>query len=149
MKNDSNWWHLSRHRDWLRKIEPRLVSTEFGKSDSFAIDKKGIFAVERGNAWLPRKPFSDINYYYFYLAIFSSPFFDKLLSIYSKQLLAGWDLGKKYTKDIPIPNINLSNVRNSSAYEQIVEIGKALSEGNFNIRTVTDKILLKFFYPEI
>jgi hypothetical protein len=150
-KNDSNWWHLSEHRAWLRKIEPKLVSTEFGKSNSFAMDKKGIFAVERGNAWLPKKSFKDINYYYFYLALFSSPFFDKLLSIYSKQLAGGhwYDLGKKYTRDIPIPNVNLTKVRNSAAYIQLVEIGKELSEGNFNLRIITDKVLLKFLYPEI
>jgi len=149
-RNVSNWWHLREHCAWLRKKqESRLVSTEFGKSDSFAIDKEGIFAIERGNAWLPKKEFKDIDYYYFYLAIFSSPFFDKLLSIYSKQLLSGWDLGKKYTKDIPIPDVNLTEVRNSLAYRQLVEIGKELSEGNFHLRTIIDDILLKHFYPNI
>ncbi|QTA81631.1 SAM-dependent methyltransferase [Desulfonema limicola] len=150
-KDKSNWWLLSEHRAWLRKIEPRLVSTEFGNSHSFAVDKRGIFAVERGNAWLPKKTFIRIDYYYFYLAIFSSTFFDKLLSVYSKQLAGGhwYDLGKKYTKDIPIPDVNLSNVRNSLAYSQLVEIGKELSKGNFNIRTISDKILLKSFYHAI
>jgi predicted RNA methylase len=149
-RNQSNWWHLSEHRAWLRKKEPRLVSTEFGRSDSFAFDKEGIFAVERGNAWLPKKEFENIDYYYFYLAIFSSPFFDKLLSVYSKQLAGGiwYDLGKKYTKDIPIPNANLTEVRNSEAYPQLIEIGKELSEGGFELRTVLDDILLRYFYPE-
>ena len=146
-KDSSNWWQLSEHRAWLRKIESRLVSTEFGKSNSFAFDKEGNFAVERGNAWIPQKKFTDIDYYYFYLAIFSSLFFDKLLSIYSKELLFGWDLGKKYTKDIPIPNIHSNDVKSSIAYTQLVEIGKELSVGNFYSHNVLDKILLKYFYP--
>lgn len=150
-KDESNWWHLSEHRAWLREIDPKLVSTEFGKSDSFAFDREGVFAVERGNAWLPKKKFKNIDYYYFYLALFSSPFFDKLLSIYSKQLAGGhwYDLGKRYTKNIPIPNVNLTEVRNSSAYIQLVEIGKELSEGSFHLRTILDDIVLKYFYPEI
>jgi len=146
--NDSNWWHLSEHRAWLRTSEQRLVSTEFGRSNSFAFDKDGIYAVERGNAWTPKKTnnFEDINYYYFYLSIFSSPFFDKLLSIYSKQLLSGWDLGKKYTQYIPIPNVLSEEVRNSPAYMQLVEIGKELSN-NYYLRNMIDSILLKYIYP--
>ncbi|PSR56708.1 hypothetical protein AHMF7605_26045 [Adhaeribacter arboris] len=148
-KDESTWWHLSEHRAWLRKKQPRLVSTEFGKSDSFAFDKDGHFAIERGNAWLPKKDFKQLDTYYFYLAFFSSPFFDKLLSIYSKQLLSGWDLGKKYTKEIPIPNAHSKEIRYSQAYEQLVDIGKELSEGEYYLRATTDSILLKYIYPEI
>lgn len=147
-KNDSNWWHLSEHRAWLRKRESRLVCTEFGKADSFAFDKDGIYAVERGNALLPKKKFKKTEHYYFYLALFSSPFYDKLLSIYSKQLLAGWDLGHKYTKDIPIPNVHLEIINSSVGYSQLVEIGKQLSEGNLYLKTMLDDILHKHFYPE-
>lgn len=145
------WWSLTRPRNWQFSKKEKFVSTEFGKSDSFAFDREGVFAVERGNAWLPKKKFKNIDYYYFYLALFSSPFFDKLLSIYSKQLAGGhwYDLGKRYTKNIPIPNVNLTEVINSSAYIQLVEIGKELSKGSFHLRTILDDILLKYFYPEI
>ena len=147
--NVSNWWYLSRPRDWLRETTPRLVSTEFGKSDSFAFDSEGIFAIERGNAWIPKKDFTDIDYYYFYLSIFSSPFFDELLSIYSKQLAGGnwYDLGKKHTRDIPIPNIFSEQILYSFAYSKLVEIGKEISNGNYYLRTKADDILLKFIYP--
>lgn len=146
----TEWWSLTRPRNWQFSKKEKLVSTEFGKSDSFAFDKEGHFVVERGNAWLPKKGFKNIDYYYFYLAIFSSPFFDKLLSVYSRQLAGGlwYDLGKKYTKEIPIPNANLTEVRNSDAYPQLIEIGKELSEGSFQLRTILDDILLKYFYPE-
>ncbi|MDR1895994.1 MAG: N-6 DNA methylase, partial [Prevotellaceae bacterium] len=97
-KNINTWWYLSEHRAWLRKKEIRIYSTEFGKSDSFAIDESGDFVVERGCAWIPNEKF-DIDDYYFYLACFSSDIFDFLLSIYSKQLAGGnwYDLGAKYT----------------------------------------------------
>jgi adenine-specific DNA-methyltransferase len=153
-KDDSNWWHLSEHRAWLRENRPRLISSEFGKSDSFAFDKEGFFAIERGNAWLPLskydKEFQNIDFYYFYLAVFSSTIFDKLLSIYSKQLAGGnwYDLGKMYTGQIPIPNINSEEVRTSDAYKKLVEIGKEFSLGNSYLKSVSDEILSKYFYPK-
>lgn len=149
-KNESTWWELSEPRTWLRKKEPRLISTEFGGSDSFAFDKEGAFVIERGNAWIPKKEFKDIDCYYFYLAIFSSPFFDSLLSVYSREL-AGfgcYDLGKKYTGDIPIPDILSETTRNLIAYRQLIEIGKELSNGNHHLKGVINTILLKYFYPK-
>ena len=147
-KNDSNWWYLSEHRAWLKKTTQKLISAEFGKSGSFALDSKGEFVVERGNAWIPKKKFSEKDYY-FYLAVFSSSFFDKLLSIYSKELLSGYDLGKKYTKNIPIPNVHIDEVKNSEGYQRLVEIGKELSEGNMYTKSISDNILEKYFYPNV
>lgn len=144
----SNWWTHTRPRNWQYKKLPKLVSTEFGRFDSFAFDKEGTFVVERGNAWIPKKEFI-LNDYYFYLAIFSSPFFNNLLSVYSKQLAGGkwYDLGKKYTKDIPIPNAHSEEVKYSFAYNKLVEIGKELSEGNNYAKSISDEILIKYFYP--
>jgi hypothetical protein len=145
-KDLNSWWVLSEHRAWLREKSPRLISSEFGKSDSFAFDKKGNFVVERGNAWIPKKEFKN-DFYYFYLALFSSSFFNKLLSVYSKQLLSGWDLGKKYTKDIPIPNVHSEEVIKSIGYTKLVEIGKELSNGNLSIKIIADNVLTTYFYP--
>lgn len=149
-KDNSNWWYLGEHRAWLLRNEARLVSTRFGNSDSFAFDKSGMFIVENGNAWLPKKEFEESNFYYFYLCIFTSPFFDKLLSIYSKQLSGGnwYDLGRKYSQEIPIPNVHSIEVRNSDGYKKLVEMGKELSLGNSYIKTISDEILTKYFYPE-
>jgi len=163
-KSDSDWWQLSEHRAWLRKNCPRLISSEFGKSDSFAFDKSGHFAVERGNAWLPlskyEKDFQNTDFYYFYLAIFSSTFFDKLLSIYSKQLAGGnwYDLGKKYTSKIPIPKIQkgskltLSSDINkihieSPIFKQLVEYGTQISLGILFDKTGLDNLIQKYVYP--
>ena len=77
-KDENNWWVLSEHRAWLERKYPKLVSTEFGKSGSFAFDANGKYVIERGNAWIPKKDFNDIDFYYFYLAIFTSSFFETL-----------------------------------------------------------------------
>lgn len=151
-KDNTNWWYLSEHRTWLLKDEPRLVSTRFGKSDSFAFDIDGKFIVENGGAFLPKKAFESLNDYYFYLAIFSSHFFDKLLSIYSSRQLAGgdwYDLGKKHTKEIPIPNVHSEDVKNSIAYARLVEKGKELSIGNDYVKTSLDDLIIRYFYPHI
>jgi hypothetical protein len=146
---NQEWWEHTRPRNWQFEKQMKLVSTEFGKSDSFAIDKTGKFVVERGYAWMPRKPFV-IDDYYFYLSIFSSDTFDFLLSIYSKQLAGGnwYDLGKKYTKNIPIPNVSLQGVRESGHYFRLAELGKELEDGKpyakYAIRDV-----VKIYYPNI
>ena len=144
-KNESNWWILSEHRAWLREKYPKLISTEFGKSGSFAFDNKGEFVVERGNGWIPKKEFSNNDYYYFYLSIFNSPFFNTMLSIYSKELLKGWDLGKKYTKDIPIPEIT-DELRNSFVFEKLVHFGKQITEVDFYNIEIIDDYLKKYIY---
>lgn len=150
-KDDTNWWHLSEHRAWLRTHSIRLVSTEFGNNHSFALDKDGNFVVERGNAWIPKQDFEKTDYYYFYLALFSSPLFENLLSIYSRQLAGGkwYDLGNKYTKDIPIPNVKSLTIHNSSGYEKLVSLGKDMADGFNHSKAQIDNILKEYFYPSI
>jgi hypothetical protein len=143
------WWGHTRPRNWQFKKQIKLVSTEFGKSDSFAIDKTGKFVVERGYAWIPKKTFF-IDDYYYYLSIFSSDIFDFLLSIYSKQLAGGnwYDLGAKYTKNIPIPNIFLQDERKSERYFRLVELGKELENGNLYVKYAIRDVV-KTYYPNI
>jgi hypothetical protein len=83
------------------------------------------------------------------LALFSSPFFDKLLSIYSKELAGGkwYELGKMHTKEIPVPNVLDENVKSSSLYIKMVELGRRLSEGDFYVKAILDDIV-SFFYPQ-
>lgn len=146
-KSVENWWQLSEHRAWQRLSEIKLISTEFGNSSSFAIDLRGNCVVERGYAWQPKKKFTNKDYY-FYLALFSSPFFDKLLSIYSKELAGGkwYDLGKKSTKYIPIPNAHSEDIRKGEHYGTMVNLGKRLSEGNDYVKAVINDIV-SVYYP--
>lgn len=144
----TQWWLLTRPRNWQFSRRPRLFSTRFGNSNSFAFDKIGNCVIEEGNAFIPKKEFI-IDDYYFYLACFSSTIFDVLLPIYSKQLAGGkwYDLGRKSIKSIPIPNIHNNNLRESSAYLKLVELGKELEKGNVFVKPVIDDILRSFFYP--
>lgn len=81
---DANrWWLLTRAREWQREKTPKLVSTEFGNSTSFAFDLTGEFVVERGNMW-KLKHREMRNVYYAYLAIFRSQMMNRLLAMYSK-----------------------------------------------------------------
>jgi len=141
------WWSLSDYAPRLLPITPKLISTEFGHSGSFAFDKDGEYVVERGNAWIPKKEFKKEDYYYFYLALFNSSFFEELLSIYSKQLAGGkwYDLGKKYTSEIPIPEIT-SELEQSFVYEKLVEFGKQISLGEFFYFNLIDDYLKEYIY---
>jgi len=146
-KDINSWWVLSEHRAWLRKKTKKLVSTEFGKSGSFAFDEKGKFVVERGNGWMPKKEFKNKDYYFFYLSVFNSHFFEELLSIYSKQLAGGkwYDLGKKYTADIPIPEIT-EKLDNNFVYEKLVGFGKQISNGEMFYFEIIDDYLKEYIY---
>ncbi len=141
------WWSLSDYAPRILPLDKRLVSTEFGHSGSFAFDKKGEYVVERGNAWIQKKEFKNEDYYYFYLAIFNSTFFEKLLSIYSKQLAGGkwYDLGKKYTAEIPIPEIT-AELEQSFVYEKLVDFGKQISNNEFFYFNVIDDYLKEYIY---
>lgn len=146
-KGVNNWWELTRPRTWQFSEKIKIVSAEFGKSGSFAFDVKGEFAVERGNAWIPKKEFENIDDHYFYLSVFNSYFFEKLLSIYSRQLAGGkwYDLGKKYTADIPIPEIS-EELKNSSVYEKLVHFGKQISSGEMFYFEVIDDYIKERIY---
>ncbi len=145
-KGINSWWSLTRPRNWQFIRKPRLYSNRFGNSDSFAFDKKGNCIIEEGNAFIPKKDFETSDYY-FYLSCFTSNVFDSLLSIHSKPIMSGFDLGKMQIKNIPIPNVHQNNLRQNEAYLKLVEIGKELDNGNSFVKPVINDILKSYFYP--
>jgi type I restriction-modification system DNA methylase subunit len=147
-KGVNEWWALTRPRNWQFEKDIRLYSNRFGNSNSFAFDSKGNCVIEEGNAFLPKKEF-EIEDYYFYLSCFTSKTFETLLSIYSKQIMSGYDLGKVQIKNIPIPNIHSTKVKNSEAYRKLVDLGKELEKGNSFVKQVIDDVLNNYFYPRI
>lgn len=142
----THWWSLTRPRNWQFTKEPRLYSSRFGSSNSFGFDEKGDCVIEEGNAFIPKKEFQTSDYY-FYLACFSSNIFDLLLSIYSKPIMSGYDIGKIQIKNIPIPNVNKNNLRENGAYLKLSELGRELANGNSFVKPVIDDILKSYFYP--
>lgn len=133
LSNKQIWWSLSRHREWLLKHNPRIVSTEFGNSHSFSLDMFGEYAIERGLAWIPRKVFTEEDYF-FYLAFFNSSFFNKLLSIYSRELAGTnvYDLGAKFSNHIPAPCVYDKWLRKTNLYSQLVALGKLIMEDGYS-----------------
>lgn len=150
-RTENNWWLLSEDRAWQRKKEPKLISTEFGKAGSFAFDKTGEFAVERGCAWIPKneEKFSE-HTYYAYLSIFCSDFFNDLLGIYSTQIAGGnwWHLSKKDTDEIPIPDLTQANKFQSEKFILLNGIGRKLSEGIEKIDTSLLNSLVRDIYEQ-
>jgi hypothetical protein len=146
-KGISEWWGLTRPRNWQFKKGMRLYSSRFGNSDSFAMDESGNCVIEEGNAFLPKKSF-DLDDYYFYLAVFSSNIFDLLLSIYSKQLMSGFDLGKVQIKNIPVPDVHLQEARQSANYFRLAELGKELTNGNSYVKHAIGDVV-RDYYPAI
>ncbi len=71
-----------------------------------------------------------------------------LLSIYSKELAGGkwYDLGKKSTKNIPIPNVNLDDIRKGNSYGKMVMLGKRLHDGDNYVKAVINDVA-SLFYP--
>lgn len=148
-ENREEWWSLTRPRNWQFIKEKRLYSTRFGNSNSFGYDNIGDAVIIEGNAFFPKKEMSEEDLL-FYLAVFSSNYFDYLLSIFSKQLAGGkwYDLGNNFIKKIPIPDVHTFSINDSEAYSKLVEIGKELSNGNTFVKTLSKNQLVKF-YPEL
>jgi hypothetical protein len=145
-KNIPSWWDLSDRAPRLLPVEKSIVSTEFGNSSSFSINESNENIVERGYMWKNKNKFFEDDYY-FYLSCFSSSVFDLLLSIYSKPIMSGYYLGQIYTKNIPIPNVFLPDIRESIVYSKLVELGKDLKDGKSFVKPFIGDVLKNSFYP--
>lgn len=134
---DGEWWQLSRPRPWQYQPLSKIVSTEFGKAGSFAFDKKGEFVVERGMAWIPRNKEIPSEFYYFYIAILNSRYFNSLLQIYARQLAGGdlYNLEGKYVRNIPLP---VMETLDEQSIDVLVSYGKKIcKEGSREIEELT------------
>lgn len=141
---NGKWWQLSRPGAWQYQPVTKIVSTEFGKAGSFAYDKKGEYVVERGMAWIPRVRNISSDFYYFYIAILNSRYFNSLLQIYARQLAGGdlYNLEGKYVRNIPLPVISTLD---DQTIEVLVSYGKNIcKDGSRNIEGLTN-IVLKLY----
>lgn len=134
---NGKWWLLSRPGAWQYEPKAKIVSTEFGKAGCFAYDKKGEYVVERGMAWIPRTRDILSEFYYFYIAILNSRYFNSLLQIYARQLAGGdlYNLEGKYVRNIPLPVIETLDEQTVAI---LVGYGKKIcKEGNREIEGLT------------
>lgn len=133
VEDKTKWWILSKHRTWQVEKKPKLVSTEFGCSGSFAIDYTGEFVVVRGNMWSFKRPGfkPSLKYYEAYLALFNSIYWNKVLSIYGSQLAGGdvYRLGMAYVKNIPLPDLTSEQFR--EYIPKLRSFAKAMKEDEY------------------
>lgn len=147
-KSVKNWWELTRPRTWQFGEQFRLYSHRFGNHNSFGIGLQEDYVIEEGNAFLLNGMKFEREDYFFYLSLFSSNIFERLLSIYSKRIMAGYDLGKIQIQDIPIVNVNTNKIRDLPQYRQLVKIGHRLTNGDAYMADLIDDSLA-VFYPTI
>ena len=123
----AKWWSLTWPRNWQFCCHPKMVSTEFGKSGSFAYDDVGDYVVERGLVWIPKNRDFNTDDYYRYIALMNTPFFDKLLELFSSELVGGvYNLETKYMETIPLP---LFNQIDKNISDMLYDYGRQMSSG--------------------
>jgi adenine-specific DNA-methyltransferase len=149
-KTENNWWTLSEYRAWQVEITPKLVSTYFGKSGSFAWDDSGSYAIINGFAWFPKKEkILPEHIGLAYLAILSCSFINNLLSSVSNHLGRGqWDLSKRYVNNMPLPNLMAANL-DLNILESLHRIGSLIHSGqDFDSKALNQLVLTVYQLPE-
>lgn len=137
---DTNkWWALTRPRNWQFEIKPKMVSTEFGRSGSFAYDETGEYVVERGLVWLPLDSVFDEKDYYRYIALMNSSFFDQLLEVFSSELIGGvFNLETRYMNNIPLP---LFQFIDQDVANLLYDYGRQMSNGKVINENIIDRLV--------
>lgn len=117
-------WALAEPRDHNLMFAPKIVSTHFGLTGSYAFDEKGEYAVTNGNLLIPKAGFSDRNAWYYYLAILNSHLFLRLVARKSMKLRGGqYDLDERFIKNTPVPGYDTTP---RSVQVNLVEMGRKM-----------------------
>ena len=137
-----NWWELSEKREWQVVPAPRIVSTYFGRSGSFAFDNKGKYVVVNGHAWTWEKPigpdhagkptfdFQGSDLPWAYLALLNSTLFEEILSWYTPRLQGGqMRLESRFLSSVPLPDLTDPEASSGEIIEELANLGKAIHSG--------------------
>jgi adenine-specific DNA-methyltransferase len=149
---ETTWWELYRKRSWQTALSPRLVSTYFGESGSFAFDEAGQYVVVNGHAWFwasntvslskeTRIPFEQTPAVWAYLAILNSKTFEKIMSLFSVRLQGGqMRLESRFLSQIPLPDVTDEMSCPADVVDDLVDLGKAIHDGELkNVSADLDK----------
>ena len=110
----ADWWGLMRHRGWSFQNQPRIISKFFAAEGGFVGDYDAEYIPVMGHIWFPTErlnaaeddPVDIRDILAAYVAIFNSPFFMKLLEIFSPHVAGGqFDLSWRYVKELPTPDL--------------------------------------------
>ncbi len=136
------WWELSWQRAWQAAPAPRLVSTYFGESGSFAFDEAGQYVVVNGHAWHWVKetvalsedthvPFEQTPAVWAYLAILNSRAFEEIMSLFSVRLQGGQiRLEARFLSQIPMPDVADDMNCPAGLVKDLADLGKEIHAGN-------------------
>jgi hypothetical protein len=136
------WWELYRKRSWQTTLSPRLVSTYFGESGSFAFDEAGEYVTVNGHAWVWVKsslalsadtevPFEQTPAVWAYLAILNSKAFEEIMSLFSVRLQGGqMRLEARFLSQVPLPDVTDEMSCPARVVKDLVDLGKAIHAGN-------------------
>ena len=139
--SDPRWWGLSEKRAWQATLAPRLVSTYFGGSGSFAFDEAGEYVTVNGHAWLWAKgsvalsadtevPFEQTPAVWAYLAILNSKAFEEIMSLFSVRLQGGQiRLEPRFLLQVPLPDVTDEMNCPARVVKDLVDLGKAVHAG--------------------
>lgn len=125
-----NWWELIRPRKNQITPRPKIMSTYFGGTGSFAYDSSGEFVAVVGYFWVPHKSiaqkFND-EIGFAYVAITCSDIFGKLLEAVSTHIGGGQlKLEKQFMASLPIPNLMDTSVP-ARLRRALSELGKQIT----------------------
>jgi adenine-specific DNA-methyltransferase len=141
------WWELSWERAWQVTRAPRLVSTYFGESGSFAFDEAGRYVVVNGHAWHWIKntfalsgdagvAFEQTPAVWAYLAILNSKIFEEMMSLFSVRLQGGQiRLEARFLSQVPLPDVTDEMNCPARVVKDLVDLGKAIHAGSLTAVT--------------
>jgi len=139
--SDRKWWELSEKRAWQATRAPRLISTYFGESGSFAFDEAGQYITVNGHAWFWAKdtvalcedtqvPFEQTPAIWAYLAILNSKAFEEIMSLFSVRLQGGqMRLEARFLSQVPLPDVTDEMSCPARIVKDLVNLGKAIHAG--------------------
>jgi adenine-specific DNA-methyltransferase len=150
--SDRKWWELSEKRAWQATPAPRLISTYFGESGSFAFDEDGEYITVNGHAWFWAKesvalsedtqvPFEQTPAVWAYLAILNSKAFEEIMSLFTVRLQGGqMRLEARFLSQVPLPDVTDEMSCPAGVVQHLVELGKGIHAGELKgVATELDK----------
>ena len=148
--NPAQWWLLTWPRTEIHaSCQPKIVTSYFGSSGSFAYDNRGDFVVVQGYVWLWRHPEQDTATEYMsedgepelkfhkshlpwaYTAILNSGIFESLLSLSCPRVQGGqYNLSTRFVTNAYLPDLSDENTVTGDDVRDLGFLGRALAEGN-------------------